>query len=277
MRGQVASRAIGMLLGLEGRAAPVRRAARASRPSRRCRWPSRWRACATRRCAAPCSPSSRDRRPGVRRSGADLRARRSARLRAAGAERSVEASPVARAGPPSRSPSTSCSSATATACSTGRSPTTPTSDFATIREMLAAPPHRARARRRGRALRDDLRRQSSPPTCSATGAGHVRRSAAAGAAREASRPARRRRSWACTTVACWRPATGPTSTWSTPKALGLRAPEIVYDLPAGGKRYIQRATGYRATRRRRPGHLRDGEPTGALPGRLIRGAQPAPA
>ena len=58
--------------------------------------------------------------------------------------------------------------------------------------------------------------------------------------------------------------------------LKLFAPEVAYDLPAGGKRLIQRARGYVATIV--AGHVtyRDGEPTGALPGRLLRGARAAP-
>jgi N-acyl-D-aspartate/D-glutamate deacylase len=59
--------------------------------------------------------------------------------------------------------------------------------------------------------------------------------------------------------------------------LKVRAPEFAYDLPAGGKHLVQRADGYRYTIV--AGHItyRDGEPTGALPGRLVRGAQPAPS
>ena len=52
-------------------------------------------------------------------------------------------------------------------------------------------------------------------------------------------------------------------------------PEMVYDLPAGGRRLVQRARGYRATLSRGEVVFEDGEPTGALPGRLVRGAQPA--
>jgi len=59
-------------------------------------------------------------------------------------------------------------------------------------------------------------------------------------------------------------------------ALGMRHPEIVYDLPAGGKRLIQRATGYRATIQSGQVTFEDGESTGALPGQLVRGPQPAP-
>ena len=58
--------------------------------------------------------------------------------------------------------------------------------------------------------------------------------------------------------------------------LRLRAPEIVYDLPAGGKRFVQRADGYEATIVSGRVAFRDGESTGQLGGRLVRGAQPAP-
>ena len=59
--------------------------------------------------------------------------------------------------------------------------------------------------------------------------------------------------------------------------LTLHAPEVAYDLPAGGRRLIQRAEGYAATIVAGEVTYRDGEPTGALPGRLLRGAQAAPA
>jgi N-acyl-D-amino-acid deacylase len=52
--------------------------------------------------------------------------------------------------------------------------------------------------------------------------------------------------------------------------LSLHAPEIHYDLPAGGKRLIQRATGYTATIKSGRVIYRGGEPTGELPGRLVR-------
>ena len=50
----------------------------------------------------------------------------------------------------------------------------------------------------------------------------------------------------------------------------LRRPEVVYDLPAGGKRLVQRTDGFDATIVSGSIVYRDGEPTGALPGRLIR-------
>jgi N-acyl-D-aspartate/D-glutamate deacylase len=56
-------------------------------------------------------------------------------------------------------------------------------------------------------------------------------------------------------------------------ALTLSAPEVRYDLPAGGRRLMQRARGYVATVVAGQITYRDGEPTAALPGRLIRGAQ----
>jgi N-acyl-D-aspartate/D-glutamate deacylase len=57
--------------------------------------------------------------------------------------------------------------------------------------------------------------------------------------------------------------------------LALHAPQVVYDLPAGGRRLIQRASGYEATLVAGAITYRDGEPTGALPGRLVRGEQVA--
>ena len=58
--------------------------------------------------------------------------------------------------------------------------------------------------------------------------------------------------------------------------LSIAAPEMVYDLPAGGRRLIQRATGYVATVKRGVVVREHDEPTGAHPGRLVRGPQPAP-
>ncbi len=59
--------------------------------------------------------------------------------------------------------------------------------------------------------------------------------------------------------------------------LTLHAPRIVHDLPAGGKRLMQEAEGYVATVVSGQVTQRDGASTGALPGRLLRGAQPGPA
>ncbi|SJZ44236.1 dihydroorotase [Enhydrobacter aerosaccus] len=55
--------------------------------------------------------------------------------------------------------------------------------------------------------------------------------------------------------------------------LGLEAPVMKWDLPAGGKRLLQRAKGYRATIVSGTVTYRDGEATGALPGKLVRGAR----
>jgi len=59
--------------------------------------------------------------------------------------------------------------------------------------------------------------------------------------------------------------------------LQVRSPEVVYDLPAGGKRMVQRADGYVATLVAGQPVYREGEATGVLPGRLVRGAQSATA
>jgi N-acyl-D-aspartate/D-glutamate deacylase len=57
--------------------------------------------------------------------------------------------------------------------------------------------------------------------------------------------------------------------------LQLALPELVNDLPAGARRLIQRAHGYDATIVSGQVTFRDGEHTGALPGRLVRGPQDA--
>jgi N-acyl-D-aspartate/D-glutamate deacylase len=58
--------------------------------------------------------------------------------------------------------------------------------------------------------------------------------------------------------------------------LNLRLPEMVHDLPAGARRLIQRADGWKATICSGEVTFEDGEHTDARPGRLIRGGQPVP-
>jgi N-acyl-D-aspartate/D-glutamate deacylase len=60
-------------------------------------------------------------------------------------------------------------------------------------------------------------------------------------------------------------------------ALGCAAPRIAADLPAGGRRLLQSAYGYRWTVKRGAVTFEDGSPTGELPGRLLRGSVPASA
>jgi N-acyl-D-aspartate/D-glutamate deacylase len=57
--------------------------------------------------------------------------------------------------------------------------------------------------------------------------------------------------------------------------LALPAPRMAFDLPAGGKRLLQKAEGYRATLLSGVVTYRDGEATGNFPGRLVRGPQKA--
>jgi N-acyl-D-aspartate/D-glutamate deacylase len=59
-------------------------------------------------------------------------------------------------------------------------------------------------------------------------------------------------------------------------ALALEAPEMVYDLPAAGKRLVQRARGYVATIKSGTVVRERDEATGERPGRLLRGPQPQP-
>lgn len=59
-------------------------------------------------------------------------------------------------------------------------------------------------------------------------------------------------------------------------ALRLYRPEMQFDLPAGGRRLIQRVDGYRHTFVAGVESYRDGQPTGELPGGLVRGVEDAP-
>ena len=58
-------------------------------------------------------------------------------------------------------------------------------------------------------------------------------------------------------------------------ALRLHRPEAIFDLPAGGKRLVQRVEGYRYTMKSGQVTLENGEFTGALPGALVRGGREA--
>jgi len=56
-----------------------------------------------------------------------------------------------------------------------------------------------------------------------------------------------------------------------PETIGAEMPELVADLPAGAKRLVQRCRGVAATVVNGETILRDGKPTGAHPGQLLRG------
>ncbi|MDY7105483.1 MAG: amidohydrolase family protein [Actinomycetota bacterium] len=60
-------------------------------------------------------------------------------------------------------------------------------------------------------------------------------------------------------------------------SLSLPPPELIADLPAGGTRLMQAATGYTATIKRGVAIAEDGKLTGARPGSLQRGTRPTPA
>ena len=57
--------------------------------------------------------------------------------------------------------------------------------------------------------------------------------------------------------------------------LCIRRPDVVFDLPAGGRRMVQRAEGYVATLKSGVPVFEHGEPTGALPGKLVRAGSAA--
>jgi N-acyl-D-aspartate/D-glutamate deacylase len=58
--------------------------------------------------------------------------------------------------------------------------------------------------------------------------------------------------------------------------LTLRPPTVAYDLPSNGRRLTQNAEGYEATIVNGIEVYRNGQPTGALPGGLVRGQQAPP-
>jgi N-acyl-D-aspartate/D-glutamate deacylase len=55
-----------------------------------------------------------------------------------------------------------------------------------------------------------------------------------------------------------------------PETVGPSVPRLVDDLPAGGRRLEQRSQGFLATLVNGRVTIRGGQPTGAMPGRLIR-------
>ncbi len=59
------------------------------------------------------------------------------------------------------------------------------------------------------------------------------------------------------------------------EALRLFRPEAIHDLPAGGRRLVQRVEGYRYTIKSGQVTFEDGQHTGALPGGLVRGVREA--
>ncbi len=161
---QVSCRPTGMLFGLQSSlhpfsSHPTYRAV-ADLPLRRARGPAR----ASLRCAPRClaeEPATRN--PIAARAhaavGADVPARRPARLRAAPLEPAWPAWPSATVALPRRSSSTGCSSATVRRSCSRRSPATYDHDHEALREMMTQPEHRPRPLRRGRPLRAHLRRE----------------------------------------------------------------------------------------------------------------------
>src|SRR5262249_42858370 len=57
--------------------------------------------------------------------------------------------------------------------------------------------------------------------------------------------------------------------------LQVRKPELVHDMPANGRRFVQKVEGYEATIVAGAPIFEHGEHTGAMPGRLIRAGHDA--
>lgn len=58
--------------------------------------------------------------------------------------------------------------------------------------------------------------------------------------------------------------------------VSVTKPHVVRDLPSGGQRFMQEGKGFLMTMVAGQPIARDGQPTGLLPGRLVRGQRPAP-
>ena len=57
----------------------------------------------------------------------------------------------------------------------------------------------------------------------------------------------------------------------------MQKPELVHDMPANGRRFVQRVAGYEATICAGTPIFERGEHTGALPGKLVRAGRVAQA
>jgi N-acyl-D-aspartate/D-glutamate deacylase len=60
-------------------------------------------------------------------------------------------------------------------------------------------------------------------------------------------------------------------------ALTLHKPELIHDMPANGRRFVQRVEGYEATLVAGAPIFERGEHTGALPGKLVRAGRKSEA
>ena len=93
--------------------------------------------------------------------------------------------------------------------------------------------------------------------------------------RRRSRRRARRRRWGCTDRGTIEVGKKADINVIDLERLTLHAPRSVADLPAGGRRILQDASGYKATIVSGVITRRDDQDTGARPGRLVRGGQPA--
>ena len=123
-----------------------------------------------------------------------------------------------------------------------------TGDLDHVREMLLHPAGPARALRRWRPHRHDLRRVDADVHAHALDPRpRPRRHAAVASTWSRSRRTTRRASTACRTAARWSPARWPTSTSSTTTASALGAPYVRTTCRPAARRLLQKADGYVAT------------------------------
>ena len=165
---------------------------------------------------------------------------------------------------------TRCSRTTATRCSTSRSTTTPSINLDVVRAMLTHPLALPGLSRRRRARRHRLRRELLRPSCSRTGPAIGSRAHPARARRADADARHRALPRAHAIAAPSSSASAPISTSSICDSSRCAAARSSRDLPAGGKRLLAGRDGYRATLVRGDPIARDGQLTGARPGRVAR-------
>ena len=162
-------------------------------------------------------------------------------------------------------------------CSTRRSSTTPTATSTPSARCCAHPYTVPGLERRRRPRRHDLRRQLPDDAADDVGARPRPRPDAARRRRAPAVPRDGPRRSGCSTAACSPPATAPTSTSSTSTPCSPAAPSRCGTCPPAAAASCSGPTATCHTFVAGEETYVDGEPTGALPGRAIRGPQPAPA
>ena len=157
-----------------------------------------------------------------------------------------------------------------------RSPTTPTATWTPSGRCWRRTRTRSRAVATAAPTSAPSATAASRRRCCPTGPGTAPTAACRSSSWSSARPATPPARSACPTAASSRRATGPTSTSSTSTGSACTRRRCASTCPPAAAACCSGPTAT-GTRSSRPGNLPAGDPTDALPGRLIRGPQPAPA